>query len=121
LKTTSQPGFNLGLHPTNNFSASSPPAGPSSNNFTPSAKAQLAVTEEQLIARLSRLMKMNLENLCYSDAIFFADKLLHLQSSRGTEAFVKSVYDLGHCYLMNKENLRCVQLIEKYELAFHSE
>ena len=31
------------------------------------------------------------------------------------------MYDLAHCYLMNKENLRCVQLIEKYEMAFHSE
>ena len=66
-------------------------------------------------------MKMNLDNMCYSDAIFYSDKLLHLQSSRRTEPFVKAVYDLGHCYLMNKEYLRCVQLIEKYELAFHSE
>jgi hypothetical protein len=52
------------------------------------------VTEEQLIARLRRLMKMNLRNMCYTDAIFFADKLLHLQHSR-TEYFVKAVYDLG--------------------------
>ena len=39
-------------------------------------------------------MKMNLRNMCYTDAIFFADKLLHLQHSR-TEQFVKAVYDLG--------------------------
>ena len=98
----------------------SPPAGAS---FTPSAKAQgNAVTEEQLIGRLQRLMKLNLQNLCYQDAIFFADKLLHLSMSRGgADQFIKAVYDLAHCYLMNKENLRCVQLIEKYEMAFHSE
>lgn len=66
-------------------------------------------------------MKANLRNMCYTDAIFFADKVVHLESARGGEVFVRAVYDLAHCYMMNKEYLRCVQLIEKYELAFHSE
>jgi hypothetical protein len=72
-------------------------------------------------------MKLNLQNLCYQDAIFYADKLLHLSMNRGggsngsADHFIRAVYDLAHCYLMNKENLRCVQLIEKYEMAFHSE
>jgi hypothetical protein len=34
---------------------------------------------------------------------------------------VRACYDLAHCYLLNKEHLRCVSLIEKYELVFHSE
>lgn len=34
---------------------------------------------------------------------------------------MKAVYDLANCYFLNKEYLRCVQLIEKFELAFHSE
>lgn len=28
---------------------------------------------------------------------------------------------LAHCYLLNKEYLRCVSIIEKYELAFYNE
>lgn len=46
-----------------------------------------------------------------------------------TEAFQTAVYDLGkssslsdpllgYCYLLNKENLRCVELFEKYELVY---
>lgn len=103
----------------------------SNPGFTPSAtKHPLAVSEEQVISRLRRLMKVNLKSMCYQDAIFFADKLLHLQHAR-TDHFVRAVYDLGkstnlifyiaHCYMLNKEHLRCVQLVEKYELAFHSE
>ena len=42
-------------------------------------------------------------------------------SNGSADHFIRAVYDLAHCYLMNKENLRCVQLIEKYEMAFHSE
>jgi len=74
---------------------------------TPSAAKHCQVTEEQVISRLRRLMKVNLRNMCYQDAIFFADKLLHLQHSR-TEHFVRAVYDLAHCYMLNKEYLRCV-------------
>lgn len=77
-------------------------ATPGSNNplipqFTPSGlsgKHSSTATEEQVIIRLRKLMKMNLRNMCYQDAIFFADKLLHLQHAR-TEHFVKAVYDLG--------------------------
>lgn len=64
-----------------------------SEQATP-ASAPAQVSEEQVIARLRHLMKINLRNMCYQDAIFFADKLLHLQHSR-SENFVKAVYDLG--------------------------
>lgn len=37
-----------------------------------------SVSQEQLVARLKKLMKMNLKNYCYLDAIFFADKIMHL-------------------------------------------
>ena len=55
---------------------------------------QAIVSEDQLVQKLKKLMKMNLKNFCYQDAIFFADKILHLQQSR-TDKFVKAVYDLG--------------------------
>ena len=66
--------------------------------FTPSAaKLQVEpVSEEQLVARLKKLMKMNLKNYCYLDAIFYADKIMHLQQSR-SDKFVKAVYELGKC------------------------
>jgi hypothetical protein len=46
--------------------------------FTPSVRPSNYVNEEKLIAKLKKLMKMNLKNFCYQDAIFFADKILHL-------------------------------------------
>ena len=63
--------------------------------YTPSVKPGAYVSEEQLVAKLKKLMKMNLKNFCCQDAIFFADKILHLQQSRGTDKYVKAVYDLG--------------------------
>jgi len=67
----------------------------SKGSATPaSAPLHHVTTEEQVIARLRHLMKINLRNMCYQDAIFFADKLLHLQQSR-SDNFVKAVYDLG--------------------------
>jgi hypothetical protein len=57
---------------------------PLSSNLAPSAKPgastsmQQGVSEEQLITKLKKLMKMNIKNMCYTDAIFFADKILHL-------------------------------------------
>lgn len=50
----------------------------------------------------------------YTDAIFFADKILHLISSKQENDFVKAVYDLANCYLLNKNYLRCIELLEKY-------
>jgi len=38
---------------------------------------------------------MNLKNFCYEDAIFYADKLLHLQQHT-TVDFVEAVYTLGN-------------------------
>ena len=65
LKGTQQPSFNLGLHPTlrmQHATAQSPPAGAS---FTPpsasvKAPSHCSTTEEQVVGRLTRLMKMNL-------------------------------------------------------------
>ena len=50
----------------------------------------------------------------YQDSIFFADKILHLISPKQESDFVRSVYDLANCYLLNKEYLRCIELLEKY-------
>ena len=60
-----------------------------------------------MLLHLKKQMKTNLKNLQYEDAIFYADKIVHLQPAK-SEKFVKSVYDLAHCYLLNKEYLRCV-------------
>ena len=50
----------------------------------------------------------------YEDAIFFADKILHLITSKNEGDFTQAVYDLATCYLLNKENLRCIELLDKY-------
>jgi hypothetical protein len=36
------------------------------------------------------------------------------------DPIIQAVYDLGYCYLLNKEYLRCVELIEKQELVYHN-
>ena len=56
----------------------------------------------------------------YTDAIFFADKVLHLITSKQESDFVRAVYDLANCYLLNKEYLRCIELLEKYAKQQHS-
>ena len=48
---------------------------------------------------------MNLKNSCYQDAIFFADKILHLQETH-TDKFVKAVYDLGNIYYTFHKNFQ---------------
>lgn len=70
-------------------------ATPSGLSAVGGGKHAQAATEEQVVARLRQLMQMNLVNMCYTDAIFFADKLLHLQTGARTDHFIKAVYDLG--------------------------
>jgi len=47
-------------------------------------------------------MDKALRNTIYTDAIFFADKILALSIDR-SEQFVQAVYDLGYCYFLNGE------------------
>lgn len=37
-----------------------------------------------------------------------------------TDATAQATYDLAYCYLLNGENLRCVELCENNELVFSS-
>ena len=34
------------------------------------------------------------------------------------DPIIQAVYDLGYCYLLNKEYLRCVELLEKQDLVY---
>jgi len=52
----------------------------------------------------------------YLDAIFFADKVLAL-SIYNSDQFIKAVYDLANTYFLNKEYMRCVQLVEKHAVS----
>jgi hypothetical protein len=58
-------------------------------------------------------MEASLTNSCYLDSIFFADKILAL-SIRNSDQYVRAVYDLANAYFLNKEYMRCVNLIEKH-------
>lgn len=51
----------------------------------------------------------------FGDAIFFADKIMHLISTRHDGEFQRALYDLAHCYLLNKQHVRCVEVLQKYE------
>lgn len=37
-----------------------------------------------------------------------------------SETFQQAIYQLAYCYLMNKEYLRCVELLEKYDLVYQT-
>ena len=52
----------------------------------------------------------------YIDAIFFADKIFYLQLTvRQESEFLRALYDLANCYLLNKQYVRCIEIIQKYE------
>ena len=59
-------------------------------------------------------MQLAISSEQYPDAIFFADKILHLITSRQEGDFVTAVYDLANCYILSKQPLRCIELLEKY-------
>ena len=37
-----------------------------------------------------------------------------------SESAASAIYDLAYCYLLNGENLRCVELLENNELVYAS-
>jgi hypothetical protein len=77
-------------------------------------RASYVVDESNLINNLRSSMQRANSNERYCDAIFFADKILHLISTKQENDFIRAVYDLAKCYLLNKEYLRCIELLEKY-------
>ena len=83
-------------------------------------KRQPRVTDAALLEKLKMLMHTNIRNHLYTDAIFYADKILHLSINRN-EKYVQAVYDLANCFFLNKEYFRSVQLIEKHALTYWSE
>jgi hypothetical protein len=67
-------------------------------------------TDFALIKKLRRTMETAMKNACYLDAIFFADKILAL-ALPNTDQYIDAVYDLANALFLNKEYIRCVQLI----------
>ena len=63
---------------------------------------RITVDEETLIKSLRETMHRSIQNQRYTDAIFFADKILHLITSRQEGDFVTAVYDLANCYILSK-------------------
>lgn len=70
-------------------------------------------TDESLIKKLRKSMETAMKNDCYLNAIFYADKILAL-SIHNSDQYMKAVYDLANAYYLNKEYMRCIQLIEKH-------
>ena len=71
-----------------------------------------------LITHLRAAVQRNMDAHQYKDAIFYADKVVHLISAPAAhEEFHKAVYDLAACFLADKQNARCVELLERYELT----
>ena len=67
-------------------------------------------TDLALIQKLRKTMEAAMKNACYLDAIFFADKILAL-ALPNTDQYIDAVYDLANALYLNKEYIRCVQLI----------
>jgi len=77
-------------------------------------KSYGAIRDQELVQHLRDQMNLNLKSFAYLDAIFYADKVLHLLHHQGTnggqtiEEGIRAVYELAYCYFLNKEYLRCV-------------
>ena len=132
--------------------------------------------EQTLLLHMQKTMRLNIKAQCYTDAIFYADKIVNLLKARSealsfpqptkagasvsdktsnqaaappgiagntssdadqssgkllqngksgvdyaanlSEAAASATYDLAYCYLLNGENLRCVELLENSELVY---
>ena len=80
-----------------------------------SGSLQKKPNDDLLIRRLQKTMNKAIHNECYVDAIFFADKILAL-SIPCTEQYIRAAYDLAKAYFMNKEYMRCINIIDKQQV-----
>jgi outer membrane protein assembly factor BamD (BamD/ComL family) len=80
-------------------------------------------SDTMLIKKLEKTMEKHMKNDCYTNAIFFADKILTL-SIFNDHQLPKAVYDLANAYYMNKEYI-CLILnydgLIMYILSFNVE
>ena len=77
---------------------------------------------EILIKHLNEQVRIKRDTNCYSDAIFFAEKLVNIMDENGNwqEEKYTAIYELAQCYYLNQEYLRVVQLICKHDLSLYN-
>lgn len=56
----------------------------------------------------------------YSNALFYADKIFFLSLNKDLSTISEHLYELSHCFYLNKEYFRCVNLIQKYNMTYYN-
>jgi hypothetical protein len=71
------------------------------------------IFEDSIIDKIAKLVEINMKNHCYANAIFYADKVLHLCSATNRpEKYVQALYDLGTQAISYLFSLRTMLLLE---------
>jgi anaphase-promoting complex subunit 6 len=80
----------------------------------------VTATLESTLICMKNLLKHYMENGLYSNALFYANKIFYLSFNRDVSVISDHLYDLAHCFYMNKEFYRCVNVIQKYNVTYYS-
>jgi hypothetical protein len=78
------------------------------------------VSLESIITHIKSLINQYLKMGCYTNALFYADKLFYLCLNRELSIVSDHLYDLAYCLYQNKEYFRCVNLIQKYNMTYYN-
>jgi hypothetical protein len=80
-----------------------------------------SVTLEESIAYMKNLIQQYIKNGLYNNALFYADKIFYLSLNKEMFIISDHLFDLAHCFLLNKEYYRCVNLIQKYNMSYYNQ
>jgi anaphase-promoting complex subunit 6 len=75
---------------------------------------------DDVITDMRRQMHQYINTGLYSNALFYANKVFYLSLSKDLITISDYLYDLANCFYLNKEYYRCVNLIQKYNMAYYS-
>jgi len=93
---------------------------------------------DEIIANMNNYINQNIYMGFYQNALFYAEKVFFLTLKREEEIanlinlnnpncnynpiyqLNEQLYNLAHCLFLNKEYFRCVNMIQKYNMAYYN-
>jgi hypothetical protein len=78
------------------------------------------ISLEESLTHMKNLIRSNICMGMYSNALFYANKIFFLTSNKDMYVNSDNLYDLAHCFYLNKEYYRCVNLIQKYNMTYYN-
>jgi tetratricopeptide (TPR) repeat protein len=80
-----------------------------------------SITLDESILHMKNLIQLNIKNGLYNNALFYADKIFYLSLNKEMFIISDHLFDLAHCFFLNKEYYRCVNLIQKYNMTYYNQ